>query len=205
MCFKLNLKLIFTWMHWSDRPYFLPFSGTFCDLVLAIAIEVASRYRINLNCPASIYTHPGNKVIIAVEEYSSKMSDTNQRAESQAAGGGHRGQNTGPRDSRSPPPSPPAAPVRAQRPSPPAAAPVRAQRPSPPAAAAVRAQRPYRLRSVIWRHCTKRMVTTAYNNTTLTCCNYCTAHWNLYGSTGVALQHLRIHHPEVFIENENEP
>ena len=202
MCFKWNLKLIFKWMHWSDRPYFLPFSGTFCDLVLAIAIEVASRYRINLNCPASIYTHPGNKVIIAVEEYSSKMSDTNQRAESQAAGGGHRGQNTGPRDSRSPPPSPPAAPVRAQRPSPPAAAPVRAQRPSPPAAAAVRAPR-YN-RSVIWRHCTRRMITTAYYNTTLTCCNYCTAQWNLYGSVGTALQHLRIHHPEVLIENETE-
>ena len=131
------------------------------------------------------------------------MSDTNQRAESQAAGGGHR-------DSRSPPPSPPAAPVRAQRPSPPAAAPVRAQRPSPPAAAAVRAPRYYRLRSVIWRHCTKRMITTAYYNTTLTCCNYCTAQWNLYGSVGTALQHLRNHHPEVFIEifeneTENEP
>ena len=189
----------------DHSAYFLPFSGTFCDLVSAIAIEVASRYRINLNCPASIYTHPGNKVIIAVEEYSSKMSDTNQRAESQAAGGGHRGQNTGPRDSRSPPPSPPAAaPVRAQRPSPPAAAPVRAQRPSPPAAAAVRAPRYYRLRSVIWRHCTERMITTAYYNTTLTCCNYCTAQWNLYGSVGTALQHLRNHHPEVFIENETE-
>ena len=176
----------------DHSAYFLPFSGTFCDFVSAIAIEVASRYRINLNCPASIYTHPGNKVIIAVEEYSSKMSDTNQRAESQAAGGGHRGQNTGPRDSRSPPPSPPAA------------APVRAQRPSPPAAAAVRAQRPYRLRSLLWRHCTKRMITTAYYNTTLTCCNYCTAQWNLYGSVGTALQHLRNHHPEVFIENETE-
>ena len=107
------------------------------------------------------------------------MSDTNQRAESQSAAGGHRGQNTGSRDSRSPPPS-------------------------PPAAAAVRAQRPYRLRSLLWRHCTKRMITTAYYNTTLTCCNYCTAQWNLYGSVGTALQHLRNHHPEVFIENETE-
>ena len=173
----------------DHSAYFLPFSGTFCDFVSATAIEVASRYRINLNCPASIYTHPGNKVIIAVEEYSSKMSDTNQRAESQSAAGGHRGQNTGSRDSRSPSRSP-------ASPPPP---------PSPPAAAAVRAQRPNIRRSIIWRHCTKRMVTTAYNNTTLTCCNYCTAHWNLYGSTGVALQHLRNYHPEVFIENENEP
>ena len=173
----------------DHSAYFLPFSGTFCDFVSATTIEVASRYRINLNCPASIYTHPGNKVIIAVEEYSSKMSDTNQRAESQSAAGGHRGQNTGSRDSRSPSRSP------ASPPPPPPPSP-------PPAAAAVRAPRYYR--SVIWRHCTKRMITTAYYNTTLTCCNYCTAQWNLYGSVGTALQHLRNHHPEVFIENETE-
>ena len=120
------------------------------------------------------------------------MSDTNQRAESQSAARGHRGEDTGSRDSRSPSRSPASPPP----PPPPS---------SPPAAAAVRAQRPYRRRSIIWRHCTQRMVTTVYNNTTLTCCNYCTAHWNLYGSTAVALMHLRIHHPELFIENENEP
>ena len=127
------------------------------------------------------------------------MSDTNQRAESRSIAREHRGEDTGSRDSRSPSGNQ-SSPSRSSPASPPPPPP-----PSPPpAAAAVRAQRPYRLRSVIWRHCTKRMITTAYYNTTLTCCNYCTAQWNLYGSVGVALQHLRNHYPEVFIENENE-
>ena len=127
------------------------------------------------------------------------MSDTNQRAESRSAAREHRGEDTGSRDSRSPSGNQ-SSPSRSSPASPPPPPP-----PSPPpAAAAVRAQRPYRLRSIIWRHCTQRMVTTVYNNTTLTCCNYCSAHWNLYGSTSVALQHLRLNHPECFTEADED-
>ena len=41
--------------------------------------------------------------------------------------------------------------------------------------------------SIIWNHCTQRMV----NNVKITFCNHCSCYWNLSGSTTVALQHLR--------------
>ena len=127
------------------------------------------------------------------------MCDTSQRAETRSAAREHRGEDTGsrsPSGNRSSPsrssPAPPPPPPPPPSPSP------------PPAAAAVRARRPYRIRSIIWRHCTQRMVTTLANNTTLTFCNYCSAHWNLYGSTSVALRHLREKHPECFTEADED-
>ena len=41
--------------------------------------------------------------------------------------------------------------------------------------------------SIIWNHCTQRMV----NNVKITFCNHCSCYWHLSGSTTVALQHLR--------------
>ena len=71
--------------------------------------------------------------------------------------------------------------------------------PPPPAAAAVES-RGRKKKSIIWNHCTQRMV----NNTRLTFCNHCSAHWNISGSTSAALQHLRSNHPDCFTEAEED-
>ena len=116
------------------------------------------------------------------------MCDRSQRAEARSAtldaatdaARENRGTGTGSRSPSGNPSSPP----------PP---------PPPPAAAAVES-RGRKKKSIIWNHCTQRMV----NNTRLTFCNHCSANWNLSGSTSAALQHLRSNHPDCFTEAEED-
>ena len=68
---------------------------------------------------------------------------------------------------------------------------------STPAAATVES-RGAKKRSIIWNHCTQRMV----NNVKKTFCNHCSSSWNLSGSTSTALQHLRSTHSDCVTEAE---
>ena len=70
---------------------------------------------------------------------------------------------------------------------------------STPAAATVES-RGRKKSSIIWNHCTQKMV----DNTRITFCNHCSSNWNLSGSTSTALQHLRSNHPDCFTEAEED-
>ena len=70
---------------------------------------------------------------------------------------------------------------------------------STPAAATVES-RGRKKSSIIWDHCTQKVV----DNTKRTFCNHCSSSWNLSGSTSTALQHLRSNHTDCFTEAEQD-
>ena len=52
--------------------------------------------------------------------------------------------------------------------------------------------------SMIWNHCTKKIV----DGIEYTCCKHCSSQWKLHGSTSTALQHIRSVHSDLITESE---
>ena len=70
---------------------------------------------------------------------------------------------------------------------------------STPAAATVES-RGRKKTSIIWNHCTQKIL----DNQRITFCNHCSCKWNLSGSTSTALQHLRSNHLDCLTEAEQD-